>query len=58
MKEINRARRVLYRVIENGNNEEIIEASRKLDKLIIGKMRQIRDKKRDSCFCHNNRATS
>ncbi|NLY18643.1 MAG: Spo0E family sporulation regulatory protein-aspartic acid phosphatase [Clostridiaceae bacterium] len=45
MKEINKARRNLYRVLESGKYEEIIKASRKLDKLILVKMKQLKNKK-------------
>jgi len=58
MKEINQARRILYHVIDKGNSEEIIEASRKLDKLILCKMRQITNKKQGSYFYCNNRAAT
>jgi len=54
MREINQARRILYRVLESGKNEEIIEESRKLDKLILSKMQQLRSKKQCSFSYQNN----
>lgn len=46
MKNIKKARRVLYEVMESGNIKEILEASQKLDKLIIRQMYQQQDGKK------------
>ena len=49
MNELNTARENLYRMLESGKKEEIMEASRKLDKIILKKMIEMNKKLLNKC---------
>lgn len=49
MNELNTARENLYRMLESGKKEEIMEASRKLDKIILKKMIVMNKKLLNKC---------
>ncbi|HAA25675.1 MAG TPA: hypothetical protein DCE11_06100 [Ruminiclostridium sp.] len=48
MKELEKARRNLYVLIETGTSEQIIEASRHVDKLILKELIQPKCQKNDN----------